>query len=92
PVVSAGWLEESLKARYQGWGNGYGYQWWLGVSEIGGKSYDWIAAWGLGGQRIFIVPELNLVVAITAGMYISPRQDFVARAVLEEFVLASVLD
>ena len=92
PVVSAGWLEESLKVRYQGWGNGYGYQWWLGASDIGGKSYDWIAAWGLGGQRIFIVPELNLVVAITAGMYMSPRQEFVARAVLEEFVLASVLD
>jgi CubicO group peptidase (beta-lactamase class C family) len=92
-VVSAGWIEGSLEPRHEaGGGLSYGYQWWLGASDIGGKSYDWIAAWGLGGQRIFIVPELNLVVAITAGMYMSPRQEFVARAVLEEFVLASVLD
>ena len=38
------------------------------------------------------MPDLNLVVAITAGMYSSPRQEFVAEGILEEFVLASVLD
>ena len=91
-VVSAGWLEESVKVRYEGWGLNYGYQWWLGASDIGGKSCNWIAAQGLGGQRIFIVPELNLVVAITAGMYKSVSQDQVPMDILENFVLASVLE
>jgi len=60
PIVSAGWIEDSLKPRYAGWGKRYGYQWWIGVSDIGGTSYEWIAAWGFGGQRVFIVPKLDL--------------------------------
>jgi len=40
--------------------NGYGYQWWIGSS--GGYS-----AIGRGGQRIFVVPDKNMVVVITAG-------------------------
>jgi CubicO group peptidase (beta-lactamase class C family) len=90
-VVSAGWIEDALTPRYQAWGKGYGYQWWRGVSDIGGKSYDWIAAWGLGGQRIFIVPDLDLVVAITAGMYQSDPQELPTN-IFEEFVLASALN
>ena len=93
PVVSAGWIEDLLEPRRKAGGDmSYGYQWWVGAAEVGGKSYDWIAAQGLGGQRILIVPERGLVVAITAGMYRSRRQDFVAEDILEEFVLASVLD
>ena len=92
-VVSASWIEDSLEPRHKARGGlSYGYQWWLGASDIGGKSFDWIAARGRGGQRIFIVPHLDLVVAITAGMYSSPRREFVAEGILEEFVLASVLD
>jgi len=93
PVVSASWIEESSQPRYPTWwSRKYGYQWWVGSSEIGEKSYPWIAALGLGGQRIFIVPELSLVVAITAGMYDSDRQDGVVMDVFEDFVLASVRD
>ena len=93
PVVSASWIEESAQPRYPTWwSRKYGYQWWVGSSEIGEKSYPWIASLGLGGQRIFIVPELSLVVAITAGMYDSDRQDGVVMDVFEDFVLASVRD
>ena len=28
---------------------------------------------GLGGQRIFIVPELDLVMMTTSGLYLQPR-------------------
>jgi CubicO group peptidase (beta-lactamase class C family) len=55
-VVSEQWLEESMQIRANG---DYGYYWWV---------YDEgrvIGAKGAGGQMIFIVPELDLVVVMT---------------------------
>jgi CubicO group peptidase (beta-lactamase class C family) len=47
----------------------YGYQFWLGASSVSARRIDWVAAAGQGGQRIFIVPTLDLVVVVTAGNY-----------------------
>jgi CubicO group peptidase (beta-lactamase class C family) len=40
----------------------YGYGWWVG--DFG--EYETCFAWGYGGQYIFVVPELDLVVAATS--------------------------
>ena len=47
----------------------YGYLWWLGRSRINGREIHWVGALGRGGQSIRIVPELDLVVVVTAGYY-----------------------
>jgi len=47
----------------------------------------WIAAQGLGGQRIFIIPELDLVMVTTSGLYGSPRQGSAALDILANFVI-----
>jgi CubicO group peptidase (beta-lactamase class C family) len=47
----------------------YGYLWWLGRSLFNGHEVDWAGALGRGGQSIRIVPELDLVVVVTAGYY-----------------------
>ena len=65
----------------------YGYQWWLGRSLIEGREIDWIAGVGLGGQRLYIVPDRDLVVAVTAGLYSSRLQDQVGFTVLNRYVL-----
>jgi len=47
----------------------YGYLWWLGRSQHSGREIHWAGALGRGGQSIRIVPELDLVVVVTAGYY-----------------------
>ena len=63
-VVSETWIKESLKPRTQSrWsGREYGYGWW--IDSFGGHATYY--AWGHGGQFIFMVPSLKLVVATTS--------------------------
>jgi hypothetical protein len=56
------------------------------------KDVKWIAAQGLGGQRIFIVPELDLVVMTTSGLYGSGRQGQAALDILANFIIPYVRD
>jgi len=69
-IVPAAWIAESLQPRVDtGDGLRYGYQWWSGTVEAAGGSQRWHAAFGNGGQRLFVVPALDLVVVVTAGGY-----------------------
>ena len=63
-IVSEGWIKESLKPRTRSnWsGREYGYGWW--IDSFGGHPTYY--AWGHGGQFIFVVPGLKLVVASTS--------------------------
>jgi CubicO group peptidase (beta-lactamase class C family) len=79
-IVSKEWIETStapkIKAIADGFNGLYGYLWWLARSRVNGREVDWVAAQGRGGQYIRIVPDLDLVVVLTAGYY----QDYSARA------------
>jgi CubicO group peptidase (beta-lactamase class C family) len=48
----------------------YGYLWW--VYEIGG--HETCFAWGYGGQYIFVVPDLELVIVTTASPDVSEER------------------
>ena len=76
----------------------YGYLWWQGRSSIENRDIDWIGAIGRGGQRLFVVPSLNLLVAVTAGLYLeskggapSPLENLVGDTALNSFVLPAAL-
>ena len=49
--------------------NGYGYLWWHNTYQVNSKSIEAIEARGNGGQYIFVVPSLKVVVVITSGNY-----------------------
>jgi CubicO group peptidase (beta-lactamase class C family) len=96
-IVSAKWIEQSVTPRFQaiGFFGGlfyYGQQWWMGRTLSGDKDVKWIAAQGLGGQRIVIVPELDLVMVTTSGLYGSPRQGNAPLDILANFIIPYIRD
>jgi CubicO group peptidase (beta-lactamase class C family) len=69
-IVPAAWVRESLRGKVSavgGWT--YGHQWWSGNLRWRGGTLAWIAGFGNGGQRLYLVPSLDLVVVVTAGRY-----------------------
>ncbi|MBN8987855.1 MAG: serine hydrolase [Rhizobiales bacterium] len=69
-IVSRAWIESSTAPKLKATDNqSYGYLWWLGRSALDGREVQWVGALGRGGQSIRIVPELDLVVVVTAGYY-----------------------
>jgi CubicO group peptidase (beta-lactamase class C family) len=76
-IVSKAWIDVSMTPRLEATGPYfYGYLWWLGRSLHDGREVHWTAALGRGGQSIRIVPDLDLIVVVTAGDY----QDYSPRA------------
>jgi len=72
-IVSKAWIDESTGPHVNGEGLFfYGYQWWLGRSFVNRREIKWISAVGWGGQRMYIVPSLDLVVVVMAGLYENP--------------------
>jgi CubicO group peptidase (beta-lactamase class C family) len=73
-VVPESWVTRStsLQAQYQPdlrCGTQYGYYWWLGVLCHGDARMPFFFANGSGGQRIWIVPAMDVVIVTTAGLY-----------------------
>jgi CubicO group peptidase (beta-lactamase class C family) len=96
-IVSGQWIEQSVAPRFQaiGYFGGlfyYGQQWWMGRDPFHVPVAGQGAAQGLGGQRIFIIPELDLVMAMTSGQYGSPRQGNAPLDILANFIIPSVRD
>jgi CubicO group peptidase (beta-lactamase class C family) len=90
-VLPKGWATESIKPRINGSGvYFYGYQWWLGRSLHQGREHTWFAGVGWGGQRLFIVPSLELVVMVNAGHYGGPLQTVIPTAILNDLVMPAV--
>jgi CubicO group peptidase (beta-lactamase class C family) len=75
----------------------YGYQWFL-LDVAFGKPRGWAVgrlermwmAQGEGGQRLFVIPALQLVIAMTSGNYGADDQSVPPTRVLREVILASV--
>jgi CubicO group peptidase (beta-lactamase class C family) len=64
-IISKAWVEDSHKPHARsprGQGRFYGYGWWL--RDLAGMQVP--VAWGYGGQLIFVVKELDLVVVATS--------------------------
>ncbi|PZG19128.1 serine hydrolase [Micromonospora craterilacus] len=83
-IVPASWIRTMLQPRLQThWGARYGYHWYL--ETIAGHRL--VAGTGNGGQRLVVLPDLDLTVAITAGNYDDPDQWRTPVALIEHVIL-----
>ena len=86
-VLSAAWIEKSLTPRFRvDADDEYGYQWWIRTLTTASASYLTQYASGNGGQFIFVVEDLDLVVVSTGGNFGSSTM-FQAYDLLERYVL-----
>ncbi len=84
-IVPAHWIAEVTKPHVSTPPvGGYGYQWWSTTTTWNGKSLAVTTAWGNGGQRLFLVPDLDLAVVTTAGDYGDPAINGPLAKLLEE--------
>lgn len=93
-LVPAAWIREMTTPHIVKPTYAYGYLWWLGRSSIGGRDIDWVAGNGWGGQCLYVVPSLDLVVVVTAGVYNyegEGHQDLAGETVLNSFALPAAL-
>lgn len=70
-IVPRAWLDKSMTGVYRTTVRDYryGYQWWHGTADWHGQQLAWHAGFGNGGQRLYMVPALDLSVVTTAGAY-----------------------
>ena len=88
-IVSAQWIKEMTSAHMKVDHRDYGYLIWRESARVRDRSVAWVAAMGSGGQKIYVVPELDMVVVMTAGYRDDPNQDTFPNAILTDYVLAA---
>ena len=93
-ILSKRWVEKSFKdylnLENTSEKNGYGYLWWHHSYEINGKEIKSIEARGAGGQYIFVIPEMNIVVVITSGNYRNNKGQQPEK-ILEKYILPALI-
>jgi len=94
-LIPSGWLEDSLTPTWDlecrpgdSVGVGYGYLWWL-------YDLDGLEVWsaeGFAGQRLFVIPDLDLVVVMTHMTHKADGVEVISAIALLRSMVASVLD
>jgi len=72
--VSREWIARSLASQVaisdsDPYEDFYGYMWYMKAEPIGGHTIKVHFASGNGGNKIYIVPSLHMIVAITSSAY-----------------------
>ncbi|MBX7151065.1 beta-lactamase family protein [bacterium] len=67
-IVNSSWVDSSGVDQTNGYE--YGYLWWIGHTSV----YSYYYALGYGGQMIFVVPDLALVMVTTANPVVNDTE------------------
>jgi CubicO group peptidase (beta-lactamase class C family) len=94
-IVPADWLRQATIPAVTIEGSArYGWHWYLSEVPVGSsrRAEHLISGIGWGGQRLYVVPGLDLVVAMNAGNYGKPgmEQRRIATTLLTELVLPNL--
>jgi CubicO group peptidase (beta-lactamase class C family) len=91
-VVSESWIRESTRVHtgaprsLGGYGTDYGYLWWLMPVSSGTATDTMFTASGNLNQWAFVVPRLDLVIAVTGAANQASVPDFVIREIIPSVI------
>ncbi|HEY0651487.1 MAG TPA: serine hydrolase [Chryseosolibacter sp.] len=89
-IVPSDWVKESTSTKIQiEEGLGYGYFWWTKKFKYQGSMVDSYFAWGYGGQYIFVVPDLKLVVVLNGTNWSTDPKRYYFE-MMEDFILPAI--
>jgi CubicO group peptidase (beta-lactamase class C family) len=86
--AQAATIYQSVGDATGGWAN-YGYQWWVTATGAGYPAYF---ALGYGGQHVFVVPALDLVVVTAIERRVDPSELRTPRYLIESIAAATAPD
>jgi CubicO group peptidase (beta-lactamase class C family) len=99
-LVPGRWIGEATFPRIElphgqktGYGElytGYAYHWWTGAEHVGTRTVPFYFASGNGGQRLFVIRDLDLVVVVTSSAYGLGRAHRRSHAILRQVLTALV--
>ncbi|HJU64508.1 MAG TPA: serine hydrolase [Gemmatimonadaceae bacterium] len=91
-VLPEHWVAEASRAQVSlDSTTAYGYQWWIDYEGKGDARFTVLVARGNGGQRIYVVPHLDLVAVITAGNYNSPAGSRTSEQAFWRYILPAAM-
>jgi CubicO group peptidase (beta-lactamase class C family) len=93
-VISARWIERAIARQSRvddsDYGLGIWHRWYNVRTDAGDRRVDTIMLSGNGGQKVYLVPTLELIVVFTGGAFNaeSPVNDIMARVLLPALLAA----
>lgn len=90
-VIPKEWIRKSTEKQIETGDDGdYGYLWWIKKYRFKNRVVNGFEASGNGGNKITVVPELNMVIILTGSAYGSEYvEGEQAKTIIEDYVLAS---
>ncbi len=92
-VVPADWVKRITTPSVTiGGSRSYGYHWYVYDGTVDGRRQHWFGGIGWGGQKLFVFPDADIVVAMLCGNYrkSGSEQNRVNLAVLNEVIAPSL--
>jgi len=89
-ILSEEWINKSTSAHISAGGYDYGYYWWLGKLNKENEIIESIMASGYGGQRVYVIPKLNLLAVFTSQPDDNPKGHTRIAQILTDFVLPAM--
>jgi CubicO group peptidase (beta-lactamase class C family) len=92
-VVSREWLDASFTPAVDtNMGVKYGRLWYIGEDTVPTMPgvHRWLAGFGNGGQRLFMMPDADLTAVVFCGAYNRPDQGVAPKRIWHEMVLANL--
>ncbi|MEE1943791.1 serine hydrolase [Pedobacter sp. KR3-3] len=94
-LISRAWVNASFKnylnLENHPEKNGYGFLWWHYSYKVGNRMLESIEARGAGGQYIFILPALDMVIVITSGNFRNGRV-WQPEKIVENYILPAFIN